>query len=383
MAVRGKPPSYLEAVKEACTRFKTPPLPSLIVVSGTDRYLMNPVIKTVVGAAGGETDPSAVQDGGHTKAAFKKILTQWTTPTLFGGQMVILVDDADWLVKKEYLAELTAIEDPPHLLLLCVKSKPDGRQRGTKALKQSGGLVSLPVLRDSAPPWIDRPKPSDIELHHWICVQAQHRGLRMDLHAASTLFARVGNSPAQLVQKIEQLSILCEGEDVTKEDVEEHILYTSSRLLGLYDDASLRGNLTEALTLAGRMGREGVYDRNNRLVMGPAATDVVLRSWGSRLVRLIGAHEQLTDSAVMALSAKPWERNAADQQALDTVIGTAPSRVFLERDLRSLPSQNAREGLNTIIECLRNARDGAGTSFMTATVRLVRCLHPHQSVKSW
>jgi DNA polymerase III delta subunit len=351
-----------------------------VVIVGEDPFLKERLITTAIETAGGEVETFALRSDEGEGDACRRLLEQWTTPTLFGGGRILLARQADAVLKGTRATALAAAlsgSDPPHRLLLTVTAL-DGRTKLARTLRSAGGLVALPPLRDLPPPWESNRDTKQTELNQWLVAEAKGRGWSMDLAAAQALTRRVGNEPARLVQKLEQLAVL-ESESgkpisILRAHVERHVDHTSARLLSLYEDALRAGDVAEALTLLDRMGVEGVYDHTMRLVNGPEAADMILRGLTGNLSRLVAAHEQLDARLLAALNSPPWKRGSDESAALNAILGSGGRRVYIERDLRTTSRRAAVAAFRLALTGLRDLRDGFGLSMHAMTVRLAGTL---------
>jgi len=378
VALKGKGPAgFLEASAAAAERLRSEPLPPLLVLAGEEPFLKERLIDAALAAAGGSAETFAPRAGESDAVAGLRLLDLWRTPTLFGGGRLIVARGADGLLGGARGAACEAVLDgpaPPHRLLLTVEAL-DGRSRLAKRLKEDRALIALPPLRDSPPPWQSGPATTDTELNQWIRAEAAGFGLRVDLAVADELGQRIGNEPAALSRKLEQLATLL-GRDraLTLQEVRDHVRRTSARLLSLYEDALRAGDIARALDRLDQMLLIGVMDHGGRLVAGPLAVDSVLRRVTANLARVIEVHEKLDPELRAALLAKPWERRPEHAEALSAILGGGGARVFLERDAKALPPDGTRAAFGLALEGLRALRDGHGLSLHALTVRLCRAL---------
>lgn len=351
----------------------------VIVVVGDQPFVKERLIDAAVEGHGGEHEVFSARPGENDASALQRMLDDWSTASLFGGGRLIIARAADKLVKgsgaKRFEAALAA-GAPPNRLLLTVTAL-DGRTKLAKTIKQSGGLVSLSPLRDAPPPWHTGGQFLETDLNLWIVQEARLQGLLISLEVADELTSRVGNEPGRLAQTVGRLAILLgDRSTLTLTDVQQHVPRTSARLLSLYEDALRRGDAQEALSLVDRMGQDGVYDPFQKLVAGPLVTETVLRGLTASLAREVAAHDALGAGAVAALVQPPWKRRKEDTATLDAVLGRAPGRVFLERDLRRTDGAGARAAFAVAVTALRGLRDGAGANLHALTVKLCRAMNP-------
>ncbi|HEX5012293.1 MAG TPA: hypothetical protein VFY71_18035, partial [Planctomycetota bacterium] len=291
----------------------------------------------------------------------------------------------DKLLAGPRLARFEAVLDgerPPHALLVTLEAL-DGRTRLAKRLREEEALVSLPPLRDAPPPWHTGGPYLETELNLWLRDEAGRLGLRCDLAVADELARRMGNEPAALARKLEQLQVLVgAARPLGVEDVRRHVRRSSARLLAQYEDALRAGDAGAALDLLDRMLAEGVQDHTGRLVDGDQAADTVLRGLLAGLARVIAAHERLTPELREALLRKPWQRSAEETAALAGILGAGGRRVFIERDLRTVRPDAALAAFRLALHGLRALRDGRGASLHALTVRLARAHAPARKAAS-
>jgi len=376
---RGKAPGFLELRDAALERLARAPLPPLIVLGGEEPFVKERLVAAAVLAAGGEVETFAPRGGESDDAAAERLLQTWCTATLFGAGRLLVARDADKLLAGPRLARFEEVLDggrPPHVLLVTLEAL-DGRTRLAKRLREDEALVSLPPLRDAPPPWHTGGPFLETELNLWLRDEAGRLGLRCDLAVADELARRMGNEPAALARKLEQMRVLVgAARPLTADDVRRHVRRSSSRLLAQYEDALRAGDAGAALDLLDRMLAEGVQDHTGRLVDGDQAADTVLRGLLAGLARVVAAHERLTPELRESLLRKPWQRSPEEQAALAGILGAGGRRVFLERDLRTVRPDSALAAFRLALHGLRALRDGRGASLHALTVRLARAHAP-------
>jgi DNA polymerase III delta subunit len=380
---RGKAPTFLEVRDAALERLARAPLPPLVVLAGEEPFVKERLVEAAATAAGGRAEAFAPRPGESDADSSERLLQTWCTPTLFDAGRLLVARDGDKLLAGPRLARFEEVLDggrPPQSLLVTLESL-DGRTRLAKRLREEEALVSLPPLRDAPPPWHTGGPFLETELNLWIRDEARRLGLRCDLPVADELYRRVGNEPSALVRKLEQLLVLVgPARPLTTDDVRRHVRRSSSRLLAQYEESLRAGDAGAALDLLDRMLAEGVQDHTGRLVDGDQAADTVLRGLLGGLARVVAAHEQLGPELRDALLRKPWQRSAEETAALAAVLGAGGRRVFLERDLRSVPPAAALAAFRLALQGLRALRDGRGASLHALTVRLARAHAPPRRV---
>jgi DNA polymerase III delta subunit len=367
---------FMDTYEEARVRLTQRPLPRLVVIAGEEAHVKERLIDNAVGDRAEDVEVFAQLPGESDALALRRLLDAWTTATLFGAARTILARGADRLFARGGVDQFLEVVggDPPQGLVVTLLSL-DGRSKLARRLREDGGLVSLPPLRDAPPPWITAKNHLETDLNQWLVFEARAQQVRLDLAAADELTRRVGNEPAALAQKLGQLATLPDADGhVTAALVRRHVRRSSARLLAQYEDAIRGGDVCGGLDLLDRMLSEGVFDHTGRLVSGDEATDAVLRGLVSNLARTLEAHEALTPDLASAMQRPPWQRSDEEKQALGQVFGTGGRRVFLERDVKATRRSGVARAFRLGLTGLRNLRDGNGLSMHALTVRLAQSL---------
>jgi DNA polymerase III delta subunit len=367
---------FMDVFVEARTRLEQRPLPQLVVIAGEEAFVKERLIAAATGDRADDLEVFAQRPGESDAIAMRRLLDTWSTATLFGSARTILARGADKLFARERAQQFLEVlaNEPPQGLLITLGSL-DGRSKLARKLREDGGLVSLPPLRDAPPPWITAKNNHETDLNQWLVAEARAQGIRLDLAAADELSRRVGNEPAALARKLEQLATLPDaGDKITARLVQRHVRRSSARLLAQYEDAIRGGDVRAGLDLLDRMLSEGVFDHTGRLVSGDEATDAVLRGLVSNFARTLEAHEQLPPELLAAMQRPPWQRSDPDKEALTAVFGAGGRRVFLERDVKATRRDGVAQAFRLGLAGLRNLRDGNGVSMHALTVKLTRAL---------
>ena len=375
---RSRPPGLLEASARAVERLSRPPLPPLVVITGDEPFLQEPLIAAASRAVE-EVESFSARPGEGDAAACARLMGAWTTATLIGGPRLIVARQADALFARGRLARLEErLEsgEPPHRLLLALGSL-DGRTKLARRLTQLEALFALPPLRDAPPPWQATRAHEPTELEQWILVRARERSLALQPAAAAELARRLGNDPARLDGVLAQLAVILEaGAPITTAEIAAHVRPSGAQQLAGFEERLRTGAAGPALELLDRMLADGVYDHDGRLVAGDPAVDLVLRGLVGNYARLVEAHERLSPPLRAALERRPWERSPEEGAGLAAILGAGGRRVFLERDLREIPLPAARAAFQLALGGLRRLRDGEGLSPHALVLRLARALRP-------
>lgn len=128
----------------------------------------------------------------------------------------------------------------PETLTVGFFAREDGRAKAPAALREAVKAAGGAVAEEGAV------KPR--QLPGWVVEQAAGLGLSMDLEAARTLVARVGDRQQRLLREVEKLAIEHpEGAAVSVEDVEEASATSAEKRLWTLADALVAGDRAAAL----------------------------------------------------------------------------------------------------------------------------------------
>ena len=128
----------------------------------------------------------------------------------------------------------------PETLTVGFFAREDGRAKAPAALRDAVKAAGGAVAEEGA--------VKSRQLPSWVVEQAAGLGLRMDVEAARTLVARVGDRQQRLLREIEKLAIEHpEGATVSVEDVEEASATSAEKRLWTLADALVAGDRAAAL----------------------------------------------------------------------------------------------------------------------------------------
>jgi len=233
----------LHAIDYLAQPNKYPPKP-VCVAFGDELFLRRQVLlglrRAVLG--GDEADFSLSSHEGRT-AEFRAVVEELTTIAMFGGQRLVVVDEADEFVSRyrEALEGYVSRPGRSGILLLDVKSWPSNT-RLYKAVDTQGLAV-------------DCTAPALAKLTRWLSEWAkQTHKSQLSLNAADTLVELVGTELGLLDQELAKLALLA-GKDkkITPEMIQKLVGGWRAKTTWEMLDLALDGNATEALRQIDRL----------------------------------------------------------------------------------------------------------------------------------
>ena len=164
-----------------------------------------------------------------------------TAMTFAMGRRFVIADGVErWKESEaaEVAAALKGID--PDAMTVAFFAREEGRAKAPtelhKAVKSAGGAIACEGAV--------KPK----ELPKWVQERAAELRLRMDVHAARALVARVGERQQRLLRELEKLALeMGEGATVTAEDVEDATASSAEKKSWVLGDALVAGNRQLAL----------------------------------------------------------------------------------------------------------------------------------------
>lgn len=171
--------------------------PPVVLLWGEDPFLLREAAREALGDVQPNEVDGAEWQGGETG--------DLATPSLFGEQRALLVEDAKSLgadAARELAAYLEAPAPDALLVLSCVVGERGKAPAAlVKLVEPAGEVRHVAVARKDLPAWIlDR---------------AKRRAIPMAPDAARTLVETIGEDPAELDQAVSQLASAFPGERVT------------------------------------------------------------------------------------------------------------------------------------------------------------------------
>ena len=187
-----------------------------VCLKGEERYFRDQGVRLVLQTARRRGDEICRHDGSDPEFSQATLLDDLTSGALFAGARTILVDNADKLIKKGARSFSQGLVDA---LRSRIEALAAGQVEGCLILAASnlrvdhvlvkairsvdGAVVSCRRLYDSPPPW--DPDPRKAELVQWTVDRARRAKVPLDVEEAVYLAAALGNDPAGIAGKLEQL----------------------------------------------------------------------------------------------------------------------------------------------------------------------------------
>ena len=314
----------LHAIDYLAQPGKYPPKP-VCVAYGDDLFLRRQVLLSLRHAVlgGDEGDFSLTSFDGRT-TEFREVVEELTTLAMFGGQRLVVVDDADEFVTRyrEMLEDYVARPGQSGVLLLDLKSWP-GNTRLYKAVDAKGLAV-------------DCNSPPAVRLTRWLSDWArQTHKSQLSLNAADTLVELVGPELGLLDQELAKLALMA-GNDkkITPEMIQKLGGGWQAKTTWEMLDLALDGNAADALRQIDRLlanneapiGLLGQISASLRRLA--AATRLILQSEAAG--RRIGVGPALQRSGVKSFALQKAERQL---RRLGRQRGSQLYRWLLEADL--------------------------------------------------
>lgn len=324
----------------------TKPLPPVITIAGSEEFLKREGLQDILRSRYGDTTPpeECVRLRGDKKLQdeqLTELFDELRTPSLFGGDRTIIVDNATPYLKLDPDAWISVLQDSwDGVVLVLIVDELDGRTKVAKALQKHGWVLQAAKPFHRPPPWQPNAPLWENDLNRWICARTRKQSLKIDPPTAHLLQTRIGPNLADLAGLIERLATVLGGTgNVTRELIEKHTPDGEESNLFELVDTYLLGDRQRTLALTRDVLHRGSIDSRGARVTDPS----------SLLMQFIGA----TLRRVRQLRVVHSTLDAGgDDQAVMQAAGIA--RPFLPR-LKQQARANTPTDLRTIIGDLRQA----------------------------
>ena len=279
------------------------------VVSGAEEYLRAQVVARLLEGFGPEVSRDVIAGPPAREVGrfdFAGLLDTLRTPSLFGGESVIVLTDADALLAEHSAAFARFLErgETCHRLLvegnaLCAKSaaKSSAKKESLQAAVETAGgiVVFCDPLYDT--PFAGRGPAWQTELTRFLADQARARGKDLSLEDAYEIQQLVGSNLRELVGEIDKLvTFIGARKRIEMTDIEEAVGATRTSPAFRLAESIASADLKESLRLSAELFERGAGEQSG----GRRVTDD-----GGIAMMLIGATAQKLRRVGTALDLMP------------------------------------------------------------------------------
>lgn len=176
------------------SRAQSGKLPPVIAVVGADRFLRTEMVRGLIAQGGADNGLGPTHFDGE-RATLAEVLDEVRTPSLLGGNRLVIVDDADELISRfrEKLERYCSAPAAGGSLVLLCDSLPKN-QRIYKAISTGGQITTVEA-------------PKGRSLVSWIIDRAKTvYGKRLTAESADLLRTQVGDSSGTLDSELAKLA---------------------------------------------------------------------------------------------------------------------------------------------------------------------------------
>jgi DNA polymerase III subunit delta len=212
---------------------------SVYLVTG-ESFLADEALERIRGEISGDELSETSFDAGSDVT---EIMSALETPSLLGGQRLVVVHDVERMKKAELERLERYVADPaPHTVLVLIAA---GRTKLAAKVKETGAVISLDP-------------PRGRRLVSWIIERGRTKDIKIDTRAAWTLIDAVGGELREIDSAIEQLSTrLGKGAKVDVGEVRRAFpRYADERIFALTDAVGER-RLPVAMAALRRLLEQG------------------------------------------------------------------------------------------------------------------------------
>lgn len=335
-------PNVLDAADYLASPEKHPPRP-VCVLFGDEGFLKRQVLvrlrRAVLGEGAGDVSFSTF-DGPGTR--WRDVLDELGTLAMFGGQRLVLVEQADKFVSlyRTELEDYVAAPKPSGVLVLEVGAWP-ANTRLHKAVAAAGLAIECRA-------------PQGAALGAWLVRWAEQvHKFQLAPLAAETLVELVGPELGLLDQELAKLALTARpGGKITAEAVRESVGAWRAKTTWEMFDAALDGNVREAMT------------QLHRLLLAGEAPVAILAQISSSLRRFASATRVFLTAE--AEGRRPSARDALQQAGVKGFL--------LDQAERRLRRLGRRRGAQLYQWLLQSDLDLKGASALPARLVLERLI---------
>jgi DNA polymerase III delta subunit len=329
------------------------------VVSGAEEYLRAQVTARLLEGLGPDVARDVVAGPAAREVSrfdFAGLLDTLRTPSLFGGESVVVITDADALLGEHGAAFARFLENREACHRVIVEGsalcgKAGGKTSAKKdalqaAVEAAGGIVVFcDPLYDT--PYAGRGPAWQTELTRFLAEQARARGKDLSLEDAYELQQLVGSNLRELVAEIDKLvTFIGPRKRIDTTDIEEAVGATRTSPAFRLAESIASGDLKDSLRLSSELFERGagepsggrrVTDDGGIAMMLIGATAQKLRRVGT-VLDLLGRGASL-DEALASVKTHPAFRHQLERQVEAwrerSLAHATFALVELENDLKS------------------------------------------------
>jgi DNA polymerase III delta subunit len=334
----------------------------LAVVTGAEEYLRSRVIERLLEGFGPEVVRDVVEGPATREVGrfdFAGLLDTLRTPSLFGGESVVVLTGADALLAEHAAAFARFLErgEACHRLIVegeALCAKPGGKSAARKdalaaaALAASGIVVFCEPLYDT--PYAGRGPAWQTELTRWLAEEARSRGKDLSLEDAYELQQLVGSNLRELVAELEKLvTFVGPRKRIDANDLAEAVGATRTSPAFRLAEAIASADLEASLRLSAELFERGAGEASG----GRRVTDE-----GGIAMMLIGATAQKLRRVGTVLDA--LSRGAPFEEALATVRTHPAFRHQLEQQVDAWEGRSIGHATRALVELEKDLKSAGG-----------------------
>lgn len=279
----------------------------LFAVTGEESWLREQATSRILESLPPDVEVQTVHaaaSGGDAALDLRDLLDDLRTASLFGGERLVHVRNADAFVK-EHQAALIRFLDGGGAVQRLVIETPELLARGAKsvpktgvlaALEKAGGLViACDPLYDS--PFGGKGPPHLSPLSRWVQDRAAGLAKRISIEDAYVLHRLVGTGLRELDGELRKLAVFVKDrKTITAEDIEA--CCGGGRLAPVFDlaEAVAGRRLAEVLEQSALLFERGLMDFSGRLVREPSAVALTCLSAVALRLRKVARVRELMDA---------------------------------------------------------------------------------------
>lgn len=211
------------------------PLERVYLFYGEDTFVLNKLIEAVASKRfkGKAPDPLSWENYRASDTEAQKVIDAVRTFSMFGGPKVVIYQYIDKLNEADLQKLTDYAQSPAKAHLVLTATAIDGRKKSWKTLLNASYAVACPPLTEYTAASF---------------LRASAQKLKLSPEAIDVLVNSIGPNRALLTRALEKLSLAVpEGQTITPELVEEHVIDTRERNVYELTKAVTKRNIPAAL----------------------------------------------------------------------------------------------------------------------------------------